>query len=708
MRTEDVVAWREALVRLSDQHFFDLMRTYLGSIKTPFNKQRLIEELSALVRRTDTKERIVASLDALDLLILTAVRTLPDPTRDKLIQLFSGTHPFPELYERVLNLEERLLLYRGPDSEGRRYAINPLLADAIDQYIEPSLLYPGEEAGAAVRAAPAVDDLALAGIYSFFLHRAEGVRNDGSFKKKTVDALTQSFPRLAADAEAIPVLLRSLESLGLLTTQGGRVAPDHARWESFARSSVVERMAYLVAASGGRLPRDVLQARAQAVLDLLGLLDPMKAYRPEILARLSFLVDEAASPKGAGRPHGRFAAILRERAAQSATQRSAPGTAPGAGGTAEQNGDDAESAVARGPRVDIVRAACLFGALVPADRLWRRNDLSSGAAPGGFLVEATFAVTVLPGIPLAELLPLARALSLVDVQLAARYELSRASASRAFDRGMDADALVALLERASGKPLPQGVSFSLHEWHRSYAAVTLYRGFVLQAEGSRRVAIERSEHLAPRIRKVLAPGLYLVSAESEEDLRDALSRSGVDCSLYQDGDAGSEASISLPPLRAPEEEARQAKSGRFSVNPEAAERIRAALVAALDAADMSDEAREALRSRVDRRVAILPTQLDPLSVRPEKLEARGMDFLGKVRIAEYAVLTASLLEIVLDEKEGQRRVLGRPVSTDKRSGDATVKLVVEPDQRVEEVSLGRATLVRRIRGSIFAEGGPGS
>lgn len=705
MRPEDVVAWREALVRLSDQHFFDLMRTYLGSIKTPFNKQRLIEELSALVRRPDTKERIVASLDALDLLILAAVRSLPDPTREKLIQLFSGTHPFPELYERVLNLEERLLLYRGPDSEGRRYAINPLLADAIDQYIEPSLLYPGEDAGPAIRATPAVDDLALAGLYSFFLHRAEGVRNDGSFKKKTVDALAQSFPRLAADAEAIPVLLRSLEALGLLSTQGGRVAPDHARWESFARSSAVERMAFLVAASGGRLPRDILQARAQAVLDLLGFLDPTKAYRPEILARLSFLVDESASPKGASRPHGRFAAILRERAAQGAAQR-APLGSPDASG--QSGADGAESAVARGPRVDIVRAACLFGALVPADGLWRRNDLAPSPTPGGFLVEATFAVTVLPGIPLADLLPLARALSLVDVQLAARYELSRVSASRAFDRGMDADALVALLERATRKPLPQGVSFSIHEWHRSYAAVTLYRGFILQAEGSRRVAIERSEHLAPRIRKVLAPGLYLVSAESEEDLREALSRSGVDCSLYQDGVVGSESSISLPTLRAPEEGARQAKPGRFPVDPEAAERIRAGLVAALDAADMPDEAREALRSRVDRRVAILPTQLDPLSVRPEKLEARGMDFLGKVRIAEYAVLTASLLEIVLDEKEGQRRVLGRPVSTDKRSGDATVKLVVEPDQRVEEISLGRATLVRRIRGSIFAEGGPGS
>lgn len=76
MKAEHVVAWREALVRLSDQHFFDLMRMYLGAIRTPFNKQRLIEELSAFLRKKDNKDIIVSLLDSFDLMILSAVKEL--------------------------------------------------------------------------------------------------------------------------------------------------------------------------------------------------------------------------------------------------------------------------------------------------------------------------------------------------------------------------------------------------------------------------------------------------------------------------------------------------------------------------------------------------------------------------------------------------------------------------------------------------------
>lgn len=83
MNPEHVIAWREALVRLTDQHFFDLMRMYLGAIKTPFNKQRLIEELSVFLRKKETKERIISLLDSFDLMILSAVKELPSPTQQK-------------------------------------------------------------------------------------------------------------------------------------------------------------------------------------------------------------------------------------------------------------------------------------------------------------------------------------------------------------------------------------------------------------------------------------------------------------------------------------------------------------------------------------------------------------------------------------------------------------------------------------------------
>ena len=94
-------------------------------------------------------------------------------------------------------------------------------------------------------------------------------------------------------------------------------------------------------------------------------------------------------------------------------------------------------------------------------------------------------------------------------------------------------------------------------------------------------------------------------------------------------------------------------------------------------------------------------------MRIEKVEARGMDFLGKVRIAEYAITTASLLEVSYDERDGDKTTLGRPVSTEKRMGDVLLKIVTEPDHSIETLSLGKAALVRRIRGSIFSDLPPG-
>ena len=36
---QNVLLWRNALTKLPDNHFFELMRIYLGEIKTPYKKQ---------------------------------------------------------------------------------------------------------------------------------------------------------------------------------------------------------------------------------------------------------------------------------------------------------------------------------------------------------------------------------------------------------------------------------------------------------------------------------------------------------------------------------------------------------------------------------------------------------------------------------------------------------------------------------------------
>ena len=61
-RAQAVLAWRESLLTMNDTHFFELLRMYLGEIKTPFNKQKLIEELSAFLRKDENVNVIVSLL----------------------------------------------------------------------------------------------------------------------------------------------------------------------------------------------------------------------------------------------------------------------------------------------------------------------------------------------------------------------------------------------------------------------------------------------------------------------------------------------------------------------------------------------------------------------------------------------------------------------------------------------------------------------
>ena len=49
MVKNEIASWREYFLRLDDKQFLTLMRLYLGEIKTPYNKQNLIESLESIL-----------------------------------------------------------------------------------------------------------------------------------------------------------------------------------------------------------------------------------------------------------------------------------------------------------------------------------------------------------------------------------------------------------------------------------------------------------------------------------------------------------------------------------------------------------------------------------------------------------------------------------------------------------------------------------
>ena len=42
-KVQKIIDWRESFSILPDDYFFEIVRMYLGEVKTPYNKQKLIE-----------------------------------------------------------------------------------------------------------------------------------------------------------------------------------------------------------------------------------------------------------------------------------------------------------------------------------------------------------------------------------------------------------------------------------------------------------------------------------------------------------------------------------------------------------------------------------------------------------------------------------------------------------------------------------------
>lgn len=184
-----VMQWRESLSTLQDHHFFELMRMYLGEVKTPYNKQKLIEELSAFIRRDENKKIIVQLLSEYDCLVLSAVKSIPCPSQEKLILFFTGTFTFAELYDHVMNLEERLLLYRynDPVSGKNVFAVNPLLDETLEPFIHQRLLLPEGELDTPAKEVHGKQELTsqlIASLFTFVCSEPGLCKADGTFKRK--------------------------------------------------------------------------------------------------------------------------------------------------------------------------------------------------------------------------------------------------------------------------------------------------------------------------------------------------------------------------------------------------------------------------------------------------------------------------------------------------------------------------------------------
>ena len=700
-----IVEWRESLATMGDAQFFELIRMYLGELKSPFNKQNLIEELSSFLRKPDNKRKIAELLSESDIEVVSAVKFISEATPRKIADFFCGKFTFSKLYERILNLEERLVLYKHGDF----LFVNPHLDETLSTIATKSVLawescVEKENTKEGFRLSP---ELLLA-FAAFVSENGDICKADGSFKK-----------RAAADIEArfqcgqapIKRLKDAFENMSILVTNSsGSLSVDMPRLRSFAHLPEALQYAYIAVSSLGRFSRRMLVQQAKLLIEVL--LSVRTGFTKENMIRTMYLATENTRRDGGEEAFGatgRFASIL-QRARKTEAEAESDGQ--------KENAFD-----------EMKRTGCVFSSF---ERLFDsalelgllrirgidcdKNDIFapiSGigdllAPPSGterkvLSIDAAFSAMVFPGRPLIALIDLANILELRKFDTAVSFEITKKSVTRAFNAGMTEEKISEVLSDACLHELPQNIAVSLDDWRNSFSSVSLFRGYVLRVSEEKIPLVTKNPALAPLIAETLAPGIFLINAESDAQAARLIAESGLDFIGKVRTAEKSDGAAEFPVFRARMiEGCGEKKCGNItSVEERKAHFDKMREI--LDSMDITKEERECLLFRINRKIVLDESQLKAESVKFAKIEAGGMDFTGKVHIIEQAVTDKCPIEITFasEESSGVESVSGIPSGTEKSDDDVRVSMRISGSDDIRTFSISQATKVRRIYDTAF-------
>jgi hypothetical protein len=750
-RSED--EWKAALLTLPDNVYFDLMRSVFGNIKTPFNKHRLMDDLVSFLSRRETQEIITAYIDETDLRIITAIVALGEPAPGDLESLFSGEYSYLDIHGMLLNLEERLLVYRFREDGIYHLALNPILEPIFAPYImDKSILLPSiplnreEGAETGTQAVVLPDDRLLATLLAFVLDEGEIFKSEGGLRKKVLDDGKRIFPSL--DVER---LIGGLYNINIFSAEGNRLIPDTRRLTIFRELSPRERREYWAGGIYNYCQDSEIIVRyshlgrtqklAQFIHRFISTLDPGRVYPQTTLKRLMVILekDETGNPRWA--EVGIISLTIGAAGIDVFLEAlKTVGLIAPAAPVACTPDTVMDSSATETPDVHTTADPRIAPAV---SDFWRPVPVSPGGETPGPVIamDTAFSCILYPEIAFSDALILAAFCSARETGTLVRFELTRESVIRGFDLGLDAPAIIGHLERLSGKSIDQNLRWTLQEWGNRYSSVALYRGAVLVLAEDRRY-LAQAEPIASLIVRTLGPGVYLLH-ETDQAVQ-GLQRAGVDIIaqpplpeqdapdeswVHPKRTAGAKApftrlSSPYPHLRALplfpnaafkfRQSGRAMEAGTATVQEWAAGHYRAVFK---DAVSYQERFRQALRklslpktemdeltARIDRRLILNESQLAGGAVRNEKTEARNLDYVGKTMVAKQAIALKSLVEAVWVTPEGEScRLMGIPGALEKWGGETVLSLKTIPEGNDVRLPLGKISLLRRIKQSIFGE-----
>lgn len=695
---EQINVWAEAMASLPDKQFFNTMRLYLGEIKTPYNKQRLTQQLASFIRAPENTKNIIALLDSFDITILTAISLIPQVTQEILIDFFTSTYSLTEVYAEVINLTERLLIYTKKDdySSKQFLYINPLLQKELKPYLNFKLLFPDYTVSSF-----STDDIftitpnLLSAFISFLKVRGIACKADGIIKKNDINRLEEIFP---GKQKFLQLLMNAFINLSLVTEGEKAFVLDRQRIESFAKLSENQQYAFLCAASVSRFSKDGLKKEAQLLLDCLSSI-PQNGYTRETILRLAYLVGTYTEDGSAVAKKSRFSMML-----EAARQES--------GLDAQQNASLLDRMIETAIEFGLLQK---LGKTENGEELYKNTleekdaanvpsvTIEGDSVPKVVNIDSTFTVTLMPGLPLNQLLPLTSFMLIKKFGVVTEFEITKQSVSASFDQGWTPDSIFEKIMEYSYYEIPQNLKININDWYNSYTSAMLYHGYVLKVADTNINFAENNPNIKKYIKEKLADGIYLLNIPIDFPISAFIDESGLEF-LGQIKTSASKSEFTTFPLlrngRKPAIIESQKDDEICEHSQKQSVELLTKLNNCLNQKDMERNQKESLAHRISKRLILTEAQLNNASIRTEILEADGMDFSGKVHLIDAAIKEEDMMELQFPdavEKDKFFTLVGHPLGISKQPGEAVLRFQVEPTKEIQNFLVSRITHLRRLR-----------
>ena len=695
IQAQKVLDWREYLSIMDNQQFFSLMHLYIGEVKTPYNKQNLIEQLSSFIRKEENQNLIFNLLSENDILILSAIHFIPNITQEKLSSFFSGTFNFATLYEILLNLEERLLIFKKFDADHKTnyYKINPLLEKKLLSILNISNLLQTPETKDSSTIIENTNKfqltpLFLASIYSLINLNPDLCKLDGTFKKKIENSICNIFPSIA-DSKFLIQIITSLKNLSLVIQNDNYLEINHERWKSFSNLTFTEQYIYLAISHNAKLTQNDLQKKAILLSTIIDNISE-SGFTKNTLYKCAYLINEKLSNDNFSfTTSSRLSSILNRETNQ----------------TSKSFTDDISS---------IINDAINFGILIhfsqdinnePIYKVSKNFcDLQTSFNSEKVLtIDSGFNASILPEINLSSVLEIINFMELKRFDTILQMEITKKSCIKSFDLKETPETICAKLEKYCNHEIPQNLKVSIEDWYENYLSAQIYHGYVLKVSEAKKILIENNPEIAPHIKTILAPGIYLLDFTDSEQAQNVIEKSQLD---FIGNVRNTQNQISLLPFQkfSCVKNLFELIQNQENPNLQIKNELIQELKNHLSTMELTKEQYEDLLNRINRKIVITKTQLRKETVKVEKIEAFGMDFSGKIHVIENAISSKSFIEISYEANnlpEGKQVILGTPISLSKDINDTYVEILVEPEKTQKTLSLASALSVKKIRGAIL-------